>query len=63
VRWQEHHDDSWFGFDERGFLAATVVPYRTDGRRWWAVFMAQERMPGQFETPEDAMAAADDQPG
>jgi hypothetical protein len=58
--WQAHHDDAWYGFDKRGFLAASVVPYRTEGRRWWAVFVAQERMPGEFATPTEAKAAADD---
>ena len=53
------HDDSFYGFNERGLLAASVVPYRTEGRRWWAVFMAQERMPGEFATPREAKAAAD----
>jgi hypothetical protein len=60
LRWQEMHDDNFYGFDERGLLAASVVPYRTGGRRWWAVFMAQERMPGEFATPREAKAAADD---
>jgi hypothetical protein len=37
-----------------------VVPYRTEGCRWWAVFMAQERTPGEFATPIEAKAAAAD---
>jgi hypothetical protein len=60
LRWQERYGGALYGFDNCGLLAAEVVPYSTGGRRWWALFVRQERIPGEFATPEAAKAAADD---
>ena len=56
------------GFDEGGFLVATVAEYNDpDGvarvpgavRSYWHAFVRQERVPGAWATETEARAAAE----
>jgi hypothetical protein len=75
LRWEmgDGWSGAWRGWTDGGLLAATVVPYDDSewvtgadglrrpvgGARWWAAFVAQERVEGRFASAEAAMAAAD----
>lgn len=66
LRWEETASETWRGFDERGFLAATVYWYNDpDGLarvgtvgRYWRASVANERIPGAWATADEAKAAA-----
>ena len=66
VSWAD--GDAVTGYDEAGFLVATIVAYtypdghasvpRT-GDRYWLAFVRQDRVPGAWPTAEQARAAPD----
>jgi hypothetical protein len=66
LRWQRF-GESWRGWDDLGRLAAALVRYdhvKDDDPRvivghYFAAFVVQDRVPGEYATPEEAQAAAE----
>jgi hypothetical protein len=63
LRW-----NGWRGFDEAGFLVATIAPYndpdgiaRVPGAvdAYWHAFIRQQRLEGAFASEHEAKAAAE----